>query len=270
MDSAINIDGPVTIGGIQMTANSTKRTLTFKMPGHDVTVADIPAAGLIAVATDEYVTLSNWEVEPVVIDGVYYVPADTDVTVTVADGGKFGTMPAANEAAGQKHMTKAGSNVHNSGDTITIDASYAIHAVTDVTTLANVDATYEKADGNDVPVSNTMSIVRGTVLDVAASDGASGVIEGTTVGALEGTTYKVGTEDVVLSAAREVTLYDNVTATAGGVAITETKNGVATSQPITVTAPSGLTAIELTGERHGTAVRARLLLVLPTLRWALA
>ena len=221
VDDDIAADGLVYVGGIQMTADSTANTLTFVMPANNVTVssANVPAAALIAVAYDEYVDFEDWNdgagkaVVPVEIDGVYYVPAGTEVTVTVTGGGKFGTMPAANNAAGQKHLTTAGGNVYTSGDEITISAPYAIYAVTDVTTLANVTATYEKADGTDQAVTNAMSIVRGTVLDVAPTTGnGTGVIVGSTFGDDLNGKYTVGKDAVTLSAAVELTLNEGVSA----------------------------------------------------------
>ena len=249
---AWNVSGVIQLDkNIYGTVDAGKEVMTITGVDHDFELKS-PAAylsALLAVNTDEYITLSGWEdvagkaFEPIEEDGTYYVPTGATVNVEVADGGKYVLMPAT--VAGQLHCNTTDADA--SDTTATIDQAYNIYAVTEVQTLNNVTATYKNGASNVTLTVGTHSVARGTELTVTATSG-TGVIEGNTFGKDLDGKYIVGKDAVVLSGAVELTLNKGVSATLGGKEIASGDYVAVGQNPtIAVEKSAGTYAIDLAG-----------------------
>ena len=224
-DSNITVTGKVELDGVLATADGTKNTLSFTL-NDSMEIGNAPTSTLDTFTFDKYVTPSNWKdstgkaITPIEEDGVYYAARGTKVTVTLKDTSAADVKVLGLPADGTR--VASGSQVQASGYEWTTGGNSAFFAGTQVTAGTDVTAKYDKA-GTATDIGNSaVYVALDTVLTIApasASDGTGVIADktgSTVVGKNEGTTYTVGTEDVALVGAFEVTL-NNVTAKVGTV-----------------------------------------------------
>ena len=247
---SVIIDGVV----VDMDASvTTDRLVVFTMPDADFTLDTTAATGNLAAAATYYevtvgkgLTLTGAATgDVVVIDGVTYVQATKAPTV---NGSKWIEATDADTKA-------ANTNAKADGAAMNAPTSKVwLYPAADLT-LNNATAKYDK-DGTPTAVTNGNGVAVGTMLEVAAGSGGTGVFVATTdkAGAdISGTgyTYQMPAEDTTLKAGYKLTL-NGVTAM---IDTLEVKSGWVVGDDLTAATAvdTDLAVIETTGGKLGAA-----------------
>ena len=240
---SVIIDGVVVDMDARVTTN---RLVVFTMPDADFTL-DTAAGGNVATADTYYevvvgegLTVTGTAGDVIEIDGVTYVKATKTPTV------KGGTWIEATDAD-----TKAtGTAAKADGAAMTAPTSKVwLYPAADLT-LNNATAKYDKG-GTPATVNSGDGVAVGTMLEVAASSGGTGVFVATTdkAGAdIAGTgyTYRMPAEDTTLQGGAKLTL-NGVTAKYGTLEVQSGWIVDGTATPTVAAVDADLTVIETTG-----------------------
>ncbi len=242
---SVIIDGVVVDMDDSVAAN---RLVVFTMPDADFTLDTTAATGNLATAATYYevtvgkgLTLTGAATgEVVVIDGVTYVQATKTPTV---NGSKWIEATDADTKA-------AAAAAKADGATMTAPTSKVwLYPAADLT-LNNATAKYDK-DGTPTAVTSGNGVAVGTMLEVVAGAGKTGVFVATTdkAGAdIAGTgyTYRMPAEDTTLQGGAKLTL-NGVTAKYGTLEVQSGWIVDGTTTPAVAAVDADLTVIETTG-----------------------